>query len=148
MNAMHSIAKVTGRVVATTFDLSSYKTACDLGGRNRILEGFHREPNLTVTHANVDILNCTREDGYGKLFYQPTNFVTLERTVIPVLFGFLYLGCTGAMAYEFARAYPELSVTVLDLPAVIEMSGHFRPHNAEDRVSFVAGLFIYRGWTN
>uniref|UniRef100_A0AAV2K0H7 G-protein coupled receptors family 1 profile domain-containing protein n=1 Tax=Knipowitschia caucasica TaxID=637954 RepID=A0AAV2K0H7_KNICA len=32
MNAMHSIAKVTGRAVATAFDLSTYKTACDLGG--------------------------------------------------------------------------------------------------------------------
>lgn len=32
MNAMHSIAKVTGGVVATAFDLSGFKTACDLGG--------------------------------------------------------------------------------------------------------------------
>ncbi|XP_072300981.1 probable bifunctional dTTP/UTP pyrophosphatase/methyltransferase protein [Eucyclogobius newberryi] len=32
MNAMHSIAKVTGKAVATAFDLSTYKTACDLGG--------------------------------------------------------------------------------------------------------------------
>lgn len=32
MNAMHSIAKVTGRDVATAFDLSDYRTACDVGG--------------------------------------------------------------------------------------------------------------------
>ncbi|KAG9349582.1 hypothetical protein JZ751_028030 [Albula glossodonta] len=32
MNAMHSIAKVTGRDVASAFDLSRFKTACDLGG--------------------------------------------------------------------------------------------------------------------
>lgn len=32
MNAMHSIAKVTGNAVATAFDLSPFKTACDLGG--------------------------------------------------------------------------------------------------------------------
>ncbi|XP_055009186.1 probable bifunctional dTTP/UTP pyrophosphatase/methyltransferase protein isoform X1 [Boleophthalmus pectinirostris] len=32
MNAMHSIAKVTGKAVATAFDLSTYKLACDLGG--------------------------------------------------------------------------------------------------------------------
>lgn len=82
MNAMHSIAKVTGRVVATTFDLSPFKTACDLGG------------------------------------------------------------CTGAMAYELTYAHPELSVTVFDLPAVIEMSGHFRPLNIDNRVSFVAGDFF------
>lgn len=35
MNAMHSIAKVTGKAVATAFDLSRFKTACDLGGKDR-----------------------------------------------------------------------------------------------------------------
>lgn len=38
MNAMHSIAKVTGAAVATAFDLSTYKTACDLGGEGRMLQ--------------------------------------------------------------------------------------------------------------
>lgn len=32
MSAMHSIAKVTGRDVATAFDLSRFRTACDVGG--------------------------------------------------------------------------------------------------------------------
>uniref|UniRef100_A0A8C1FAY4 Acetylserotonin O-methyltransferase-like n=1 Tax=Cyprinus carpio carpio TaxID=630221 RepID=A0A8C1FAY4_CYPCA len=32
MDAMHSIARVTGKDVATAFDLSPYKTACDIGG--------------------------------------------------------------------------------------------------------------------
>lgn len=36
MGAMHSIAKVTGKAVATAFDLSRFKTACDLGGERRI----------------------------------------------------------------------------------------------------------------
>lgn len=36
MNAMHSIAKVTGKAVATAFDLSSFKTVCDLGGEERM----------------------------------------------------------------------------------------------------------------
>ncbi|XP_046903141.1 probable bifunctional dTTP/UTP pyrophosphatase/methyltransferase protein isoform X4 [Hypomesus transpacificus] len=82
MNAMHSIAKVTGGVVATAFDLSGFKTACDLGG------------------------------------------------------------CTGAMAYEFTKANPGMTVTVFDLPAVIEMSGHFRPVDIDSRVSFVTGDFF------
>ncbi|XP_041663845.1 probable bifunctional dTTP/UTP pyrophosphatase/methyltransferase protein isoform X2 [Cheilinus undulatus] len=82
MNAMHSIAKVTGKAVATAFDLSSFKTACDLGG------------------------------------------------------------CTGAMAYEFTKAHPGLSVTVFDLPAVVEMSEHFTEKHRDDRVSFVAGDFF------
>ncbi|XP_029981321.1 putative bifunctional dTTP/UTP pyrophosphatase/methyltransferase protein isoform X1 [Sphaeramia orbicularis] len=82
MNAMHSIAKVTGKAVATAFDLSSYKTACDLGG------------------------------------------------------------CTGAIAYELTKAHPEMSVTVFDLPEVVEMSEHFHPSHTDNRVSFVAGDFF------
>ncbi|KAM4608586.1 putative bifunctional dTTP/UTP pyrophosphatase/methyltransferase protein isoform 2-T2 [Polymixia lowei] len=82
MNAMHSIAKVTGRAVATAFDLSNFKTACDLGG------------------------------------------------------------CTGAMAYEFTKAHPGLSVTVFDLQGVVEMSNHFRPLDTDSSVSFVAGDFF------
>ena len=38
MNAMHSICKVTGKAVATAFDLSAYKTACDLGGKLQMVE--------------------------------------------------------------------------------------------------------------
>ncbi|XP_029315176.1 putative bifunctional dTTP/UTP pyrophosphatase/methyltransferase protein isoform X1 [Cottoperca gobio] len=82
MNAMHSIAKATGKSVATAFDLSSFKTACDLGG------------------------------------------------------------CTGALAYEFTKAHPGLSVTVFDLPTVVEMSEQFHPLRADNRVSFVAGDFF------
>ncbi|MCI4378392.1 hypothetical protein PGIGA_G00215410 [Pangasianodon gigas] len=82
MNAMHSIAKVTGRDVATAFDLSHFRTACDVGG------------------------------------------------------------CTGAMAYEFTKAHPELSVIVFDLPAVIEMRSHFQSKEQDGRVSFVAGDFF------
>lgn len=82
MDAMHSIARVTGKDVAAAFDLSPYKTACDIGG------------------------------------------------------------CTGAMAYEFTKAHPGLSVIVFDLPQVIEMRRHFQPKEADDRVSFVAGDFF------
>ncbi|XP_040913256.1 probable bifunctional dTTP/UTP pyrophosphatase/methyltransferase protein isoform X1 [Toxotes jaculatrix] len=82
MNAMHSIAKVTGKAVATAFDLSGFKTACDLGG------------------------------------------------------------CTGAMAYEFTKVHPGLSVTVFDLPSVVEMSEHFHPLHTDNRVSFLAGDFF------
>ncbi|TSL16062.1 N-acetylserotonin O-methyltransferase-like protein [Bagarius yarrelli] len=82
MNAMHSIAKITGRDVATAFDLSRFRTACDVGG------------------------------------------------------------CTGAMAYEFTKAHPNLSVTVFDLPAVVEMKSHFQPIEQDRRVSFVAGDFF------
>ncbi|KAM9850819.1 putative bifunctional dTTP/UTP pyrophosphatase/methyltransferase protein [Aulostomus maculatus] len=82
MKAMHSIAKVTGKAVATAFDLSRFKTACDLGG------------------------------------------------------------CTGAMAYEFTKAHPGLSVTVFDLPAVTDNVEHFLPPQTDNRVSFVSGDFF------
>ncbi|KAK2840058.1 hypothetical protein Q5P01_013798 [Channa striata] len=82
MRAMHSVAEVTGAAVAEAFDLSGYKTACDLGG------------------------------------------------------------CTGAMAYKFTKAHPGLSVTVFDLPAILEMSEHFQPLHTDNRVSFVAGDFF------
>ncbi|XP_028250214.1 putative bifunctional dTTP/UTP pyrophosphatase/methyltransferase protein [Parambassis ranga] len=82
MSAMHGIARVTGKSVATAFDLSCYKTACDLGG------------------------------------------------------------CTGAMACELTKAHPGLSVTVFDLPAVVEKSEHFQPLCGDNRISFVAGDFF------
>ncbi|XP_008280561.1 putative bifunctional dTTP/UTP pyrophosphatase/methyltransferase protein [Stegastes partitus] len=82
MNAMHSVAKVAGKTIATAFDLSRFKTACDLGG------------------------------------------------------------CTGAMACEFTKAHPGMSVTVFDLPAVVELKEHFQPLHTDSRVSFVAGDFF------
>lgn len=35
LDAMHSIAKVTAPAVATAFDLSGFKSACDLGGKHK-----------------------------------------------------------------------------------------------------------------
>uniref|UniRef100_A0A6Q2ZB94 Acetylserotonin O-methyltransferase-like n=1 Tax=Esox lucius TaxID=8010 RepID=A0A6Q2ZB94_ESOLU len=43
-------------------------------------------------------------------------------------------GCTGAMAYEFVKVHPGLSVTVFDLPEVIEMSDHFRAFNDKQKL--------------
>ncbi|XP_056436001.1 probable bifunctional dTTP/UTP pyrophosphatase/methyltransferase protein [Gadus chalcogrammus] len=82
MKAMHGIAAVAGPAVITAFDLSRFKTACDLGG------------------------------------------------------------CTGSMAHGLAKAYPRMSVTVYDLPSVVELSGTFCPPGLDNRVSFVAGDFF------
>uniref|UniRef100_A0A8C6MEZ2 Acetylserotonin O-methyltransferase-like n=1 Tax=Nothobranchius furzeri TaxID=105023 RepID=A0A8C6MEZ2_NOTFU len=82
MSAMHCTARIGATAVAVAFDLSSYKTACDLGG------------------------------------------------------------CTGAVANELVKAHPELSVSVFDLPAVVELSEHFHPQHADNRVSFQAGDFF------
>lgn len=48
------------------------------------------------------------------------------------------------MAYEFTKAHPGLSVTVFDLPAVVEMSEHFHPLHTDNRVSFVAGQCVFK----
>uniref|UniRef100_A0A3B3C506 Acetylserotonin O-methyltransferase-like n=2 Tax=Oryzias melastigma TaxID=30732 RepID=A0A3B3C506_ORYME len=82
MSGMHSFAKITAAAVATAFDLSRFRTACDLGG------------------------------------------------------------CTGAMAHELVKAHPGMSVTVFDLPAVVEMKEHFLQRNTDNKVSFVAGDFL------
>ncbi|XP_032535369.1 probable bifunctional dTTP/UTP pyrophosphatase/methyltransferase protein isoform X1 [Chiroxiphia lanceolata] len=83
MAAMHSIARLTARDVATAFDLSRFKSACDLGG------------------------------------------------------------CTGALAHELVQIYPNLKVTVFDLPEVIANISYFQPsgqHTAS--VTFVSGDFF------
>ncbi|NXC35125.1 ASML protein, partial [Campylorhamphus procurvoides] len=83
MAAMHSIAHLTARDVATAFDLSQFKSACDLGG------------------------------------------------------------CTGALAHELVQIYPNLKVTVFDLPEVIANTSDFQPsgqHTAP--VTFVSGDFF------
>ncbi|NXY15259.1 ASML protein, partial [Atrichornis clamosus] len=83
MAAMHSIAHLTARDVATAFDLSQFKSACDLGG------------------------------------------------------------CTGALAHELVQIYPNLKVTVFDLPEVIANTSYFQPsgqHTAP--VTFLSGDFF------
>lgn len=59
--------------------------------------------------------------------------------VVIVFLYFIFTGCTGAMAYEFTKAHPELSVIVFDLPEVIEMRSCFQSKEQDSRVSFVAG---------
>ncbi|XP_048790411.1 probable bifunctional dTTP/UTP pyrophosphatase/methyltransferase protein isoform X2 [Lagopus muta] len=83
MAAMHSIAHLTARDVATAFDLSEFKTACDLGG------------------------------------------------------------CTGALAHELIQIYPNMKVTVFDLPEVIANSSCFQPsERCTAPVTFVSGDFF------
>ncbi|KAI5939344.1 putative bifunctional dTTP/UTP pyrophosphatase/methyltransferase protein [Manis javanica] len=83
MRAMHGLAKLTARQVATALDLSAFTSACDLGG------------------------------------------------------------CTGALAHELTQEYPRLTVTVFDLPEVIEHVACFQPDGRQaERVSFVPGDFF------
>ncbi|XP_027715289.1 N-acetylserotonin O-methyltransferase-like protein isoform X3 [Vombatus ursinus] len=83
MNAMHSIMKLTARDVATAFDLSRFRSACDLGG------------------------------------------------------------CTGTLAQVLIQEYPNLKVTVFDLPDVIENVSGFQPTGQDtSRITFTSGDFF------
>ncbi|NXA36038.1 ASML protein, partial [Eudromia elegans] len=83
MAAMHSIAHLTARDVATAFDLSQFKSACDLGG------------------------------------------------------------CTGALARELVRIYPDLKVTIFDLPEVIANISYFQSsEKCTAPVTFISGDFF------
>ncbi|NXV81330.1 ASML protein, partial [Atlantisia rogersi] len=83
MAAMHSLARLTARDLATAFDLSQFESACDLGG------------------------------------------------------------CTGALAHELVQIYPNLKVTVFDLPEVIANTPHFQPPGQQVApVTFVSGDFF------
>lgn len=56
------------------------------------------------------------------------------------LFLKLSTGCTGALAHELVQIYPNLKVTVFDLPEVIANTSYFQPsgqHTAP--VTFVSG---------
>lgn len=107
MKAMHCSAKVAAKAIATAFDLTSYKTACDLGGMN------------TIDHTCFFV----------------NHWFSHDRFALP--------GCTGVMAYEFIKAHPELSVTVFDLPAVVDMREYFHPQSTDSRVSFKTGQFLF-----
>ncbi|XP_026506297.1 probable bifunctional dTTP/UTP pyrophosphatase/methyltransferase protein [Terrapene carolina triunguis] len=83
MTAMHSIAKLTARDVATSFDLSPFRSVCDLGG------------------------------------------------------------CTGVLAHELVQKYPNLNITVFDLPDVIANVSCFQPSGLHiTPVMFTAGDFF------
>nr|XP_027302982.2 probable bifunctional dTTP/UTP pyrophosphatase/methyltransferase protein isoform X3 [Anas platyrhynchos] len=83
MAAMHSIAHLTARDVATAFDLSQFKSTCDLGG------------------------------------------------------------CTGALAHELIQIYPNMKVTVFDLPEVIANISYFQPsEQCAAPVTFLSGDFF------
>ncbi|XP_074848442.1 putative bifunctional dTTP/UTP pyrophosphatase/methyltransferase protein isoform X2 [Carettochelys insculpta] len=83
MTAMHSIARLTAKDVAAAFDLSQFRSACDLGG------------------------------------------------------------CTGALAHELVQKYPNLNITVFDLPDIMANVSRFQPSGPHvTAVTFRAGDFF------
>lgn len=52
----------------------------------------------------------------------------------------LSTGCTGALAHELVQLYPNLKVTVFDLPEVIANISYFQPSGqCTAPVTFVSG---------
>ncbi|KAM4701037.1 putative bifunctional dTTP/UTP pyrophosphatase/methyltransferase protein isoform 1-T2 [Discoglossus pictus] len=52
-------------------------------------------------------------------------------------------GCTGTLAHELVRIYPNMKVNVFDLPEVIENISHFQTEKLElSRLTFTSGNFL------
>ncbi|XP_066476713.1 probable bifunctional dTTP/UTP pyrophosphatase/methyltransferase protein [Tiliqua scincoides] len=51
-------------------------------------------------------------------------------------------GCTGALAYELVHLYPDMTVTVFDLPDVIASMSRFQPRQNTTQVSLRSGDFF------
>ncbi|NP_001108381.1 acetylserotonin O-methyltransferase [Danio rerio] len=82
MHLMNSVWNICGRDVITAFDLTPYKTICDLGG------------------------------------------------------------CSGALAKQCVSAYPESSVTIFDLPRVVQNSQKHFMTDQDPRIAFCEGDFF------
>jgi len=52
-------------------------------------------------------------------------------------------GGSGALANELSLVYPDMSISVLDLPPVVKVSKHFKPKDGIERnVDYIAGDFF------
>ncbi|EDO27908.1 predicted protein, partial [Nematostella vectensis] len=55
-------------------------------------------------------------------------------------------GATGRLAYEASNLYPNMKMTVFDLPQVIESASHFKPpadeYPNQDNVTLISGDFF------
>ncbi|XP_055125648.1 probable bifunctional dTTP/UTP pyrophosphatase/methyltransferase protein isoform X1 [Symphalangus syndactylus] len=126
MQAMHGMAKLTARQVATAFDLSCFSSACDVGG---------------LCPPHVAQSGCCST---GHRVYIPTAGRRREEYSPPPLgWKDFPAGCTGALAQELAREYPHLQVTVFDLPDIMELAAHFQPAGPQAaQIHFAAGDFF------
>lgn len=70
MKAMHSIAKITGKTVASAFNLSGFKTACDIGGKKKLrkVTSCHRTRKRSSSLYSL----CTVSGCTGAMAYEFT----------------------------------------------------------------------------
>ena len=66
--------------------------------------------------------------------------------IITNRYHYFFIGGTGEVAYVASMFYPNMKITVFELPIMVEKSPHFRPSMDEcpnqNNVSFVVGDFF------
>ncbi|XP_030664505.1 probable bifunctional dTTP/UTP pyrophosphatase/methyltransferase protein isoform X3 [Nomascus leucogenys] len=169
MQAMHGMAKLTARQVATAFDLSCFSSACDVGG---LCPPHVAQSGCCSTghHVYIPTAGRRREEynppplawkdfpaglcpphvaqsgccSTGHHVYIPTAGRRREEySPPPLAWKDFPAGCTGALAQELAREYPHLQVTVFDLPDITELAAHFQPAGPQAaQIHFAAGDFF------
>ncbi|XP_052009992.1 acetylserotonin O-methyltransferase 2 isoform X3 [Xyrauchen texanus] len=111
MGLMNSTWVIDGHDIVTAFDLSCFKSIIDLGGEYE---------------CSLYLGTLTTRDSCPILRH-----VNLR----------LFAGCSGALARELAKEYPSSTVTVLDLPNVVQTAQrHFVQQ--DDTVQFQEGDFF------
>ncbi|KAG8511861.1 putative bifunctional dTTP/UTP pyrophosphatase/methyltransferase protein, partial [Galemys pyrenaicus] len=147
LQAMHGLAELTAPQVATAFDLSRFTSACDLGGvrppTHSVARAWARPPSsgpkVAARHRPLRLHPRQKAEGQRAL-------VRVHGRLAGARWGdagtaaYLSAGGTGALAHALARAYPQLQLTVFDLPEVVRQAPHFQPGEAPaGRVRFVPG---------
>lgn len=148
MGLMNSSWVLDGHDIVTAFNLASFHNIIDLGGERK--HNYIEYLNCYVwgkilvciwPHGNNQISKLNKLlflRSVGKTFpLCDFSLNTVNSCFHVVLFEKLP-GCTGALAREMAKAYPSSSVTVFDLPQVVETAQkHFSQEN--DAVAFQTG---------
>ncbi|KPP77186.1 acetylserotonin O-methyltransferase-like, partial [Scleropages formosus] len=120
MQLMNSTWNVCGRDVMTAFDLSPFKTIYDLG-----------EAHMNIGFLPQSIKPCPSISG-----------CTSCPCRIPWIWFLLSAGCSGALAKQCVRAYPQSSVTIFDLPKVVSTCREHFVSPTDERIFFHEGDFF------
>lgn len=53
-------------------------------------------------------------------------------------------GGSGRISVELSNAYPDMKVTMFDLPPVVQIAQKFFPNNTNGQLQYVAGKSTFR----
>lgn len=125
MGLMNSTWVIDGHDIATAFDLSSFNSIIDLGGK------IKSDGSCDFSAVMKNKIKMIQRIAKSSVYYCKKTFcvVTVK----------LFAGCSGALAREIAKEYPSSTVTVLDLPEVIQSAQrHFAQQ--DDTICFQEGV--------